>query len=253
MVASFLESRTPGTLLVCHEGFPASAPFEFPGVRTYDLNRDPLLDEWLERNRDIIPDFLGGTAQECDCPNPAPFARHKSGCHWYWFNKNASKWFRKVVSLAYAARLDEPDQVVWVDADCVFKARLADDEIAGWFNGRSVFYLKSERATIESGVIGFRNTPEGRKFIEATVDHYRSGRFRSDLRWDDGYQFQATLERHPEISRVDLATTSNGDIFGHVVPNSPAGRYISHRKGVHGYLFGLMKVTTEPRQLPYNR
>src|SRR5579872_4138372 len=124
MVASFLESRTPGTLLVCHEGFPASAPFEFPGVRTYDLNTDPLLDEWLERNRDIIPDFLGGAAQECDCPNPAPFARHKSGCHWYWFNKNASKWFRKVVSLAYAARLDEPEQVVWVDADCVFKARL---------------------------------------------------------------------------------------------------------------------------------
>jgi hypothetical protein len=244
MVVSFLDSVTDGTLLICHEGFSSDTIFQHPNLLSYELRQSALLQNWLWENRDLIPRQLGGTAESCDCPDHAnPFGDHRSGCHWQWFNKNASRWFRKVVALDYASGLEGFDTLVWVDCDCRFQADLTESEIQRWFQGKSVFYLKSpDRPVIESGVLGLRNTAGGRQFLHATVERYRSGAFRYDLRWDDAYQFQMTLETHPGIESIDLATSATGvKPYGHVLPNSPVGSYIAHRKGVHGSEMGLMK------------
>jgi hypothetical protein len=244
LVRSFLETKSQGTLLICHEGFQSVAPFKRRGLRTFDVNRAALLEEWLTRNRDVIPRRFGGSAGLCQCPEPRnPLGRHRPRCPSSWFNRNAARWFRKIVSLDYAIHLPHYKYIVWLDSDCVFKARLPESEVRQWFLRKAVFYLKSgARKVIESGVIGVRNTHQGRKFIAATVDRYRSGAFRQDPRWDDGYQFQLALRSHPEIPAVDLATRAAGKALGgHVLSSSAPGRYIFHQKGIHASMLGLLK------------
>lgn len=236
LVESFLRTRTEGTLLICHEGFPGAFPVKQPRLRTYSLKRSALLNSWLARNRDIIPRRFGGAARDCDCPVPRdPFSRHRLGCHAYWFNQNACRWFRKIVSLQYALRLPAYDTVVWVDADCVFKRPLPESVVAASFSENAVYYLKSgDREVMESGVIGIRTSAEGRKFIAVTVDRYRSGAFRNDPRWDDSYQFQRTLREHPDIPSIDIATGAIGKKpYGYVLPCSPLAPYLFHQKGFH--------------------
>ncbi len=243
LVISFLDFAGDGALLICHEGFRSNTMFRHPRLLAYDLREADLLRRWLDENRDIIPRHLGGLAEICDCPHGGnPFGPHRDGCHWQWFNKNASRWFRKVVSLDHALGLPGFDSVVWVDSDCLFQTHLPEKAVDRWFQGKCVFYLKSpDRPVMESGVIGVRTTAAGREFIRATVERYRSGAFRKDLRWDDAYQFQMALETHPEIESIDLATCATGfKPYGHVLANSPVGEYIAHRKGIHGSKLGLM-------------
>jgi hypothetical protein len=240
LVESFLESGTKGNLLMCHEGFDGVRPLRHRRLRVYDLGRSLLLQSWLRDNADIIPKRFGGLAGECACAKPTdPFARHNTGCPGGWYNRNAARWFRKVVSLNAAIERTEYDAYVWLDSDCVFTARLPFDELATWFNRGAVLYLKSPaRGVIESGVMGILNCAQGRKFVRATVERFQSGEFRRDVRWDDGYQFQLTLHRHPEIQGVDLATTANQN--ADVVPFSSWGAYLCHRKGTHATTLRLV-------------
>src|SRR5690242_11266719 len=114
LVISWLDYVSESALLVCHENLGSGAIFQHTRLLQYDLRHSELLRQWLLDHRDIIPRALGGEAEACGCPNPAhPFGPHRRGCHWQWFNKNASRWFRKVVSLDYALRLPGFDAVVW--------------------------------------------------------------------------------------------------------------------------------------------
>src|SRR5262245_18124733 len=97
LIESFLQRRTDGHLLVCHEGGLADQ-LKFLGnsVFLYDLDKSVFLREWLSSNRDIIPIELGGAADRCKCPYPDnPMGPHRPMCPYQWFNKNASRWFRK--------------------------------------------------------------------------------------------------------------------------------------------------------------
>jgi len=240
LLDSFLKLKVDGRLLVCHEGFRGQFPFRCRQVSDYDLDHCELLHGWIARNRDIIPERFGGYAPSCHCDRPDdPFARHRPACPASWFNRNASRWFRKVVSLHAASRQPGYDALVWVDADSVFSASPPADEVIRWFRRCSVFYLKSpDRGVIESGVLGVRNCPAGRKFVDFTMERYQSSRFRRNARWDDGYQIQLALHQHPEISSVDLAEKAgpNGD----VVPYSPIAPYLTHEKGTHAYRLKLV-------------
>lgn len=236
LVRSFRESQTEGTLLLCHENLTGQIhDDEAARILVYDLGESALLGEWLERNRDIIPPSLGGTAQRCRCPKPAnPDVDHVRGCAWGWFNKTASRWFRKIAALDYARGLQGYDALVWLDSDCRFVRTLPLEEVDCWFGEAAAFYLKSpDREVIESGVIGFRLNGAGRRLIQSVVDRYRSGDFRSDLRWDDGYQFQLCLH-HAGVPCVDLARRASA--HGDVVAHSPVGRYLGHSKGIHRLL-----------------
>ena len=130
LVESFLRSGTPGNLLMCHEGFDGAPPLRHRRLRVHDLNRSAMLRGWLRDNADIIPPRFGGRAGECLCPRPAdPFAEHARGCPNGWYNRNAARWFRKVVSLDAALARTGYDAYVWLDSDCVFTARLPLEEL----------------------------------------------------------------------------------------------------------------------------
>src|SRR5262245_36387055 len=105
LVESFLRC-SGATLLACHEDHAGSELPDDPRIRQYDLDTSKMLHGWLTENTAIIPANLGGTAGPCDCDaRDEPFGPHRTGCHWFWFNRNASRWFRKLVALDHAQSL----------------------------------------------------------------------------------------------------------------------------------------------------
>jgi hypothetical protein len=239
LVRSFLESRTEGKMLLCHEGaFGECLPVDAARLVHHDLDASPFLVEWLAANRDIIPAALGGTAVSCSCEDPASPVDHRDGCVFHWYNKNASRWFRKIVALEIASRLAGNGAIVWIDCDCQFVRRLPAAAVADLFGSASVLYHKGpDRTAVESGVMAVRLDPPGRSFLRAVIERFRSGDFRRDLRWDDGYQFSKVIESQPELPCKDLGGRSHAPRgVGHVLPGSPLGYYLRHRKGVHARL-----------------
>jgi hypothetical protein len=236
LVRSFCRYATDACLLACHEQNIGSEICACPRrLLTHDLDRSEFLHSWLKRNGDIIPITLGGCANRCECPSPDdPFANHRERCVWSWFNKNASRWFRKIVSLDHALQFESVDFVVWIDSDCCFLQAVPLAEIEAWFAGGSVFFLKGpDRRVIETGVIGFRTDSGGRAVLSSAIERYRSGRFRGDRRWDDGYQFQLAIEENPAVMATDCG--ARADERGHVVSGSRLGDFIAHFKGSHKY------------------
>jgi hypothetical protein len=239
LIRSFIQHRVDGHLLCGHEGNrpplrAAGAPLLF-----YDLDVDSALRSWRRKNRHIIPRDLGGDAGPCGCAHPDdPWAAdHRPGCTGQWFNRNASRWFRKIVCLRHALTLS-CDVIVWLDADCRFHRRLTRERLAALFRGRAVFYLKSrQRRVPDTGIFGLHLGRGGRRFAEHLIERYESGVFRKDTRWDDGAQFELTRRGLQTVRCVDLATHATGDSA--VVPNSPLRAYLTHDKGRH-YALGVM-------------
>lgn len=241
LIDSFLTNQKEDELLCCHEGqIEELNLLEHRLVRKYDLDTSAFLHSWLDTNKDIIPIALGGTAEPCSCPTPDnPHAQHARRCPYSWFNKGASRWFRKIVSLE-AAMTTQADAIVWIDSDCRFKKSLPASVWSSHFEDYAALYHKSpDRSVIESGVLAFRMSPSGKALLSLVVDRYRSGAFRNEERWDDGYIFQKVFEGHPELPSKDLAVSSL--MFDYVLPSSPIGSYIDHYKGVHGGVLRLMR------------
>jgi hypothetical protein len=233
LVRSFTDATTLARLLICYEDMPEQLDWRDPRIMTFNLGNSQILQKWLQENSDIIPVHLGGRASTCNCPRDSE--EHNAGCSFGWFNRNAARWFRKVVSIHRGALQPNHEAIIWLDSDCVIQSQMSAEQPAQWFGDSAAFYLKSrDRTVLESGIIGFRTNRSGLTIIASVLQRYLSQQFRSDVRWDDGFQFQLSFERHPEIPARDLATHASGKRpFGHVVCNSPIGRYIVHRKGLH--------------------
>lgn len=243
MVESFLHHRPEGRLLVATEGGLHTTLAGNAVLETYNLEESTFLQGWLRRNADIIPVHLGGQAGPCGCPNGRdPRSRtHRPRCTGQWFNRNASRWFRKIASLDQALRVSgQASAIIWLDADTCIRQPIPAAAALEWFQGTSCFYLKSaRRKVLESGIIGFHLERHGRHLLELTIERYRSGIFRQHDRWDDAYQFQVTMQSTPRIPKVDLAQRSSG--HADVVPHSPLAPYFHHHKGRHGRVLGIMK------------
>jgi len=236
LVRSFCRYAGEARLLACYEqNLSAEIHRHSERLLTHDLDGSEFLHWWLESNKQYIPITLGGSAEPCDCPSPQdPFGDHRERCVWSWFNKNASRWFRKIVALDHALRIDGVDAIVWIDSDCCFLKTLPLVEIEAWFGDGSVFFLRGpDRPVLEAGVIGFRMDAGGPAVLNSAIERYRSGRFREARRWDDGYQFQLALQENPDIVATDCGRSA--DKRGHVVSGSRLGEFIAHSKGTHKY------------------
>jgi len=237
LVSSFCESASQGRLLLCPESCdPVIAYEEADRILCLSLDNSALLHDWLKQNADIIPISMGGLAPPCHGPEPDnPASEHVKGCVHGWFKKNASRWFRKIVSIKEALRVANARYLIWLDSGCFFKDQVTLDAVIRWFDGRASFTHKStQRQVIESGILGFDLATEGLQLIEQTLHRYMSGEFRLDERWDDGFQFQATLASHPGISVNDIATVAAGPLKN-VAGKGLAGSYIAHEKGIHRF------------------
>ena|SRR3990167_5775367 len=240
LISSFASKGVPGKILCFVEGF--DLPKKTNRVIERRLDGDPILDSWLVANLDVIPTHLGGRHEGCQCPGgplDVHSKMHSQPCVGYWFNRNASRWFRKVVAL-YRAMDQAADVLVWLDSDCFFKKKLPEEQVARTFKSRAVFYMQSRRRKVlESGIMGFFLDRGGRRFIELTLDRYRSGEFRKHPRWDDCYQWQLTRDKHKDIPSTDIATRASG--HADVARHSTLKDFLEHDKGRHGRGLGLMK------------
>jgi len=240
LLASFANTGSDGYIFVGTEGI---APRDFTAsvakqrVITYPLDNDEFLAEFLQKNSAIIPQHLGGTCPkpECFCPNGPldPHDRnHKQPCIGQWFNRNMSRWFRKVATMKAALELcPATETLIWVDADCTFKQTVTELSVSRWFGDRGVFYFKNKRPVIEAGIVGYRLNVGGRTTIEHLIERYTSGLFKSDPRWDDSYQIQMAINSS-KVRAVDLARRVGEN--SKVIDHSTVGRFLAHDKGKHG-------------------
>ena len=224
LLESFAHNKIDGDLLIAHEDeldIPKYKKFLF-----HNLDNDDYLQGWLEENKDIIPVELGGTHDgEFD---------HK-------FHKRTSQWFRKIAALHHAVSLDY-EKIIFLDCDVVFLQHLTEEKIEEVFDGHSAFYhLGPHRALkgtgVESGIIGFDITKNGRKLLEKVFEKYKDGSFKNYMRWDDAWMFTAAIEENPNIKTKDIASERSGS--GHVVKDGKLSEYLAHFKGIHWRKYGV--------------
>lgn len=242
LLDSFGSYCNDAEMFACVEEFGESVPQTRPHVSFYDITADDMLLEWLRSNTDLIPKHLGGAAEPCNCPVTGFGIEetHRAGCSYCWYNRNAARWFRKLVALKCACRNFPNRKLIWIDSDCRFKADLYGKTIASWFQNCSGFYFKSpQRKVLESGILGLDLGIAGSEFIRAVIERYMSGEFRQDLRWDDGYQIQMVINQRTDIELTDLAPTAL-PWHAEVIATSQVGRYIEHYRGTHGPVLRLM-------------
>lgn len=235
-----LKIRSP--FLVCHDGavdFGKRRP-----ACVHELDRDELLKTWLRDNRDIIPTHLGGEAKECACPERhRRHGRHEPGCHYQWFNRNASRWFRKAVAWYRASRDDvlggNVRYLIWLDSDCVIKRELPLHRLEKLLAGNGLLYLQGKRRFPETGVVIFDLVAGGIRIIDGVIDHYVSKAFRSEPQWDDCWSLMTSIKRSgvPVRDLVDPMKQQSG----HVLPITPLAKYFEHHKGMHGRILDIMK------------
>ena len=206
---------------------------EAAGATPIRLDSLPLLSDFLEVARDVIPRELGGEAPEEMFPGTGP----QTGD--VWFRKHMYRWFRKVVALDDAAA-GYDEVLVWLDCDCYCKQPLPLSVLEEGFRGAGLFHMKGrKRKASETGLVGYDlRVPGVRELIEAMRRHYMSRAFLDWPRWDDAYVLDICRQRPDAPAARDVA----GRMGPHadVLENSIFGPYFGHDKGLHSRELGLV-------------
>lgn len=230
-------------LRVCAEsghGQPMPDLSRWP-VTAYNLDNDAFLKTWLEQNADIIPDYLGGRATECDCPERHErHGKHKKACHYSWMNRNAARFFRKVAAWNQILQSDWPYRyAVWLDSDCIFKHPFPVIRMRNMLRGAAIGYFRGTREAPETGILLFDLEGGGAQFIKRVCDYFMSGAFRQEKRWDDGYIVGRMIDKGGGVYR-DLVNKRK-QRGNNVIPTTEIASFFTHEKGSHGTRLGVMK------------
>jgi hypothetical protein len=217
-------------LLVCYENFDFLTEYpNRPNMLTYPLHTSKYLNNWLDNNKDIIPIYLGGTATKESSP------RTWEGD---FFNRKASRWFRKIASLEYAVNhFNNYDAIIWLDSDCYIIKTLTNDFINSVFDKYNAFYHLgpkriAKKCGIESGIIGFKK-PDGYKLLQSVFNTYKDKSFKNFARWDDGWVFREVFNINANIyPQIDLILNTNPKNCD-AIKFGPFKDYIIHDKGLH--------------------
>lgn len=291
LLASFMRHQAPlGHEIVAYYEQPAKGRGICPEedvraqdrdgrLHAYDMGNNCFwLQRWLDDNRDVIPDYLGGEAKECQCPGREErHAPHRPRCHWQWMNRNASRWFRKVVAIAEAAKL-QPRYLVWVDSDSEFQKPMPVSWVQEKLGKAGLAYFRSHRPAVESGVLLFDLHRGGHDFVGALVGRYLSRQYLQDERWDDGYQIARIIDLglapgcrcvdvckpvtyrgpasapanrparagpaarpKPQQVRAGVKPDPFRKLDNHVMPHTDVWQFLHHSKGEHGARLDIMK------------
>lgn len=252
LIKSFSLLSSEADLLVCYEGGSYHEDFkELTWLKLYNLDGDPFLKRWLSENKDVIPLDRGGQFDGCRCKYRKgiekifPFLAkkikrdgHVECCPDSFWNKRASGWFRKIVSIDYALKKfsSSYDYIVWIDCDCVFLKTISKNFLISLFLDKEIIFLKGERAVAETGWLGLKVGDLSRNIFEQIRDVYESKEFRSFERWDDAFIIGSVLLR-PENYSFSRDIASKKSYFNgtdsNVFPCSLVGEYVEHWKGNH--------------------
>jgi len=195
LIETFVKNNPKDFLVVCYEGMTLQR--KYPQIIGFDLIESKFLREWLIKNANNIPNEYGGTASKAK--NPKLYNNY--------FNKSASKWFRKIVSIDMAIKTYGKyfKYVVWIDADCYACKPLPRDTMDKIFQNHDVIYHLSKKRRdneqgIESGIIGFKKG-KGYEFMNIVSNKFKSGDFKNYPRWDDGWVFREVVDELTEKYR----------------------------------------------------
>jgi hypothetical protein len=202
------------------------------GATVVRLSALPLLTEFLEIARDVIPTQFGG-----DAP-PEMFPGEGSQTGDVWFRKNMYRWFRKVVALDHSStRFD--NVLFWIDCDCFSKAHLPLPLIEQAFRGSGVIRMRANRKHTETGLVGYDLAEPGvHELIAAMKAHYMSRDFECYSRWDDCITLDVCLDRAGAPRSRDIAKRAVAN--AEVLPTTIFEPYLEHEKGLHSRKLGLV-------------
>jgi hypothetical protein len=244
LLNSFISTKQTGDLLVCYENFNFIS--EYDNIISYNIGEYGFLLKWLEKFKDIIPEYQGGCATNISCPEAFTPP-----------NRRAARWFRKVAALHYAVNIiarpdNKYDTIIWIDSDCFFNKLITNRLYQQSFNKTGVFYHlgfqrnKKEKG-VESGFIGFNKEYYGFDFLDSLFKIYMTGRFKKYPRWDDGYIIKMVINIQPKIivkyknsdiiQKIHTNDLIKQDIYSPYINNilslSIFKDYIIHDKGMH--------------------
>ena len=205
---------------------------EATGTKAVRLSDRPLLSEFLDVARDVIPQEFGGDAPPGMFPGEGPWTGD------VWFRKNMFRWFRKIVALEHAS--DGFDDVLfWMDSDCFSKQPLPLSVIEKSFEGAGVIRMKANRKHSETGLVGYDFAqPSVHELIAAMRQHYMTRAFERYSRWDDCITLDLCLERQEAPRSRDIAKRAIAN--AEVLPTTPFANYLEHEKGLHSRKLGLV-------------
>jgi len=231
LIRSFLETETEGEILCGVEGY-GSEGFESPDERitSFTLDDYDFLQKWLHDNRDVIPKELGGEAEIPKGVDPQKTTIKLA----HWWNKNMSRWFRKVACLNWVVdNRSDIEMLVWIDCDCVFTNRLTVEKISETFKDTACFYCKSKRPVLEAGLVGYHFHRNAQSIIKTLVKRYVSKRYRWNNRWDDSPQLQKAIFKNRESDVLSRDIANSVGRWSAVVSTSELKDFIRHDKGRH--------------------
>jgi hypothetical protein len=202
------------------------------GAAVIRLSRLPLLTDFLEVARDVIPKQFGG-----DAP-PEMFPGEGSQTGNVWFRKNMYRWFRKIVALDHSS-VGFGEVLFWIDCDCFGKAPLPLRVIEQAFRGAGVIRMRANRKHTETGLVGYDLAQPGvRQLIAAMKAHYMSRDFERYPRWDDCITLDLCLDRADAPRSRDIAKRAVAN--AEVLPTTIFAPYLEHDKGLHSRKLGLV-------------
>lgn len=203
------------------------------GATAVRLDTLPLLADFLEVARDVIPTQFGGDAP----PEMFPGVGSQAGD--VWFRKNMYRWFRKIVALDHNSA-GFAEVLFWIDCDCYGKAPLPHSLIEQAFRGAGVMRMKANRKHTETGLVGYDLAKPGvRELISAMKLHYMSRSFERYSRWDDCITLDLCLKRAGAPTSRDIAKRAVG--HSDVLPTTIFAPYLEHEKGLHNRKLGLVR------------
>ena len=209
LINSFFEHKVEGDLLVCYEDME----FQSEQCLSYNMRDDKYMCNWLETNKERIPEFYGGQAGQ-DHPITKQY-ESKQGQ--YWANHRASRYFRKIVALNYALQhySENYDVFFVVDSDCIFKKGININFASELFanNSSMIYFWSPYRLRIdrgpETGFTGFLKERNGFDFAKKICDCYETQDFLRFTYWDDGYVIgRLILENREKFVLHDLVGTT---------------------------------------------
>lgn len=127
--------------------------------------------------------------------------------------------------------LDDESWLIWLDADVITTAPVTNDWLAQFLPAGSahVSYLGRPRFPFsECGFVVYRQSAEGRAFIDAFWSMYESEALFKLPQWHDSFVFDRTRDRFDPALFKNIAEGAGGV---HVWLNTPLAERLEHWKG----------------------
>jgi hypothetical protein len=156
-----------------------------------------------------------------------------------YVNYKPSSWLFDVVRFSHKvfaaadALADYRGVGVWLDADCVTYKDVPENFIESHLQGAYMALFKRRGYFTETGFwIIDGDHPQHVAFMEAWLDQYESGGFRSLANWTDCETLDTTVRRFEKAGLIKTVSLS-GDFEREMHPMSfvEIGKYIDHCKG----------------------